>query len=129
VPLVEAVRHDLGPDVFAAEWSAGRALPLEQAVQEARAMTDQPAGLADRVPAEPTTTAPLTPREQEILGLLAGGQTDPAIAAALFVSVRTVEHHVAHILAKLGVRTRTAAVAAAIAAGPVAPGSPPPAKP
>jgi DNA-binding NarL/FixJ family response regulator len=39
--------------------------------------------------------------------------TNPAIAAALFLSVRTVENHVAHILAKLGVRTRTAAATAA----------------
>ena len=46
---------------------------------------------------------------------------DPAIAAALFLSARTVENHVARILAKLAVRTRTAAVAAAIAAGLVDP--------
>ena len=49
--------------------------------------------------------------------------TNPDIAAALFLSVRTVENHVAHILAKLGVRTRTAAVAAA---GHVTPGPPSP---
>ena len=55
---------------------------------------------------------------------LALGQTDRAIAAALFVSVRTVEGHVARILAKLGVRTRTAAARAAIAAGLVAPDGP-----
>ena len=57
------------------------------------------------------------------------GQTDPDIAEALFVSVRTVETHVAHVLAKLGVRTRTAAVAAAIAARLVTPGSPLPSPP
>ncbi len=43
--------------------------------------------------------------------------TDPQIADTLFISVRTVENHVAHILAKLGVHTRTAAASAAIAAG------------
>jgi two-component system response regulator DegU len=57
----------------------------------------------------------------EILQLLAAGQTDPAIAETLFISVRTVENHVAHILTKLGVRTRTAAVAVSIAAGQIAP--------
>jgi DNA-binding NarL/FixJ family response regulator len=59
----------------------------------------------------------LTPREGEILRLIASGMTDPAIAAALFISVRTVENHVARMFAKLGVRTRTAAVTVAIARG------------
>jgi DNA-binding NarL/FixJ family response regulator len=59
----------------------------------------------------------LTPRETEILRLVASGLTDPAIAATLFISVRTVEHHVARAFAKLGVRTRTAAVTTAIATG------------
>jgi DNA-binding NarL/FixJ family response regulator len=48
--------------------------------------------------------------------------TNPDIAAALFLSVRTVENHVAHIMAKLGVRTRTAA---ATAAGHIASAPPP----
>jgi DNA-binding CsgD family transcriptional regulator len=124
--IVDAVERDLGSDVFAAVWATGRALPLEQAVQEAQALTDWPAG-AERQPpvAALTGTGLLTPREQEILVLLAAGQTDPEIAAALFISVRTVENHVAHILAKLGVRTRTAAVSAAIATGLATPGSPP----
>ena len=51
--------------------------------------------------------------------------TDPAIAAALFISARTVENHVARILAKLGVHTRTAAATAAIAAGLIEPTGPP----
>ena len=53
----------------------------------------------------------------DILRLLATGLPDRAIAEALFLSVRTVEAHVARILAKLGVHTRTAAVAAALADG------------
>ncbi|MDQ3694781.1 MAG: LuxR C-terminal-related transcriptional regulator [Chloroflexota bacterium] len=63
----------------------------------------------------------MTPREAEILRLLVAGLTDPAIAAALFISVRTVENHVARIFTKLGVRTRTAAVTTAIARGLVDP--------
>jgi DNA-binding NarL/FixJ family response regulator len=59
----------------------------------------------------------------EILRLVASGMSNPAIAAALFISVRTVENHVAHILAKLGVPTRTAA---ATAAGHASPAPPPP---
>ncbi len=50
--------------------------------------------------------APADDTEAEILRLLASGLTDPAIATTLFISVRTVENHVARIFAKLGVRTR-----------------------
>jgi DNA-binding CsgD family transcriptional regulator len=63
----------------------------------------------------------LSPREREVLVLLAAGHTDRAIAAALFVSVRTVEGHVARILAKLGAPTRGAAVTTAVATGLVVP--------
>ena len=69
----------------------------------------------------------LTVREAEILPFLVVGETNSAIAGALFLSVRTVENHVARIFAKLGVRTRTAAATAAITAGLVAPPPPPPA--
>jgi DNA-binding CsgD family transcriptional regulator len=51
----------------------------------------------------------LTKREQEILQLLTEGQSNDEIAATLFISVRTVEHHVSAILGKLGAATRKAA--------------------
>jgi DNA-binding NarL/FixJ family response regulator len=54
--------------------------------------------------------AGLTRREQEVLEQLATGATNPAIAAALHVSERTVAHHVSAILAKLGATTRLAAI-------------------
>jgi len=57
--------------------------------------------------------AGLTRREQEILGHLARGATNPEIATALHLSNRTVAHHVSSILAKLNTRTRTGAVEAA----------------
>jgi DNA-binding CsgD family transcriptional regulator len=53
----------------------------------------------------------LTRREAEILGLLADGLRSSSIAQRLFVSPKTVEHHVSAILAKLGVSSRTEAVA------------------
>ena len=56
----------------------------------------------------------LSPRELEVLRLLVDGASNPDISRALFVSRRTAEHHVEHILAKLGVTSRTAAVAYAL---------------
>ena len=53
----------------------------------------------------------LTPREREVLALLADGLSTRAAAARLGISPATVRNHVQHALAKLGVRTRAAAVA------------------
>ena len=61
--------------------------------------------------------AGLTQRETEILGLLALRLSNPAIGTRLFVSAKTVEHHVSAILAKLEVATRDEAVAEAVRRG------------
>jgi LuxR family maltose regulon positive regulatory protein len=63
----------------------------------------------------------LTPREHEILELLAIGLTNREIAQRLILSARTVETHVARITGKLGVGSRARAVARAVALGIVAP--------
>jgi DNA-binding NarL/FixJ family response regulator len=53
----------------------------------------------------------LTPRELEVLALLARGKTNRVIADELFISVKTVASHVSHIFTKLGVGSRSAATA------------------
>ena len=65
---------------------------------------------SDAGPARP----PLSPRELEVLRLLADGASNPDISKILYISRRTAEHHVEHILAKLDVTSRTAAVAYAL---------------
>jgi DNA-binding NarL/FixJ family response regulator len=52
----------------------------------------------------------MTAREIEVLGMIERGLTDAEIAKALFLSTRTVNHHVSAILAKLGVASRMEAV-------------------
>ena len=59
----------------------------------------------------------LTPREEEILRLLARGRSNKAIAAELGLSDNTVKYHVSAILAKLGAESRTEAVAVAARRG------------
>jgi DNA-binding CsgD family transcriptional regulator len=70
---------------------------------------------APETPAAPRHESPigLTPREEQILQLLAHGRKNREIAAELVISPRTVEVHVARVLEKLNAHTRTEAVAAA----------------
>jgi non-specific serine/threonine protein kinase len=78
----------------------GRGLSLDQAIA---------LGLDDR-PEDPWRAGPsanLTRREREIATLVATGLTNREIAGKLYLSVRTVEVHVDHVLTKLGFRTRT----------------------
>lgn len=53
----------------------------------------------------------LSPREREVLGLVATGMTNAQIADELFLATKTIDRHVGNILTKLGVPTRTAATA------------------
>jgi DNA-binding CsgD family transcriptional regulator len=66
---------------------------------------------------QPTYVEPLSDRELEVAALLASGLRNDEIAARLFVSRNTVKTHLAHIYSKLGVRSRTEAVARCLELG------------
>ena len=66
-----------------------------------------------RTPAQPDLVDPLTGRELEVLGMLAAGRPNQAIADRLVVTLDTVKKHVGHVLGKLGAANRTEAVARA----------------
>jgi len=70
---------------------------------------------------EETPTDPLTPRELEIVKLVAEGHTSDEIAEALVIAKKTVEHHRSHILEKLGMRDRVELTRRAIRHGLVEP--------
>jgi DNA-binding CsgD family transcriptional regulator len=118
---VAAVRASLGEEAFAAALATGRALPLAEAVAEACAVADgsvevEVIGDGD-VPGDAAVPAALTPRELEILRLMADGRLDREIAAVLAIRPRIVGNHIARVLVKLGVVTRAAAVALAVRRG------------
>jgi predicted ATPase/DNA-binding CsgD family transcriptional regulator len=116
---VDIARRALSAEAFASAYAAGRELTPEQAVAEALELRWETAG---------TPSVLLSPREQEILRLLAAGQTNRAIGETLFISERTVDSHVARVFRKLEVRTRAEAIAAGRAAGLIAPRPSPPAE-
>lgn len=104
------------PDVAVDE--ARRALETFEALGAARDVDAAAALLRDlgvrATHHGPRGDGPLTPREREVLDLLAEGLSNPEIADRLYLSRRTVETHVGRVLAKLGLRNRAEAVAAAL---------------
>ena len=61
-----------------------------------------------RIPGRrPAAATGLTPTERRVAELVAQGRSNKEVAAALFLAVRTVEAHLSHVYAKLGVRSRT----------------------
>ena len=94
------------------------AVPMAEAVA-ARLRSRGVRAVARRQPAGAAAShsGGLSARESEVLKLVAAGFTNPQIAAALYISRKTAEHHVSSILVKLSVASRTEAAAAAVRLG------------
>jgi predicted ATPase/DNA-binding CsgD family transcriptional regulator len=123
---VAAARANLGEAAFTEAWATGQAWSVGEALAEAQSMAADLATSARPSATSRRSSIPfdLTRRELEVLRLAASGQSDRQMAAGLYLSPRTVHHHMANVLAKLGVSSRTAAVAAAQGAGLLPPGRP-----
>jgi DNA-binding NarL/FixJ family response regulator len=100
--------------------AAGEAL-LDPAVT--RRLIAEFARLRPRRAPESALVGGLTPRETEVLTLVAEGLSNAEIAERLVVSDQTVKSHVSRVIAKLGLRDRTQAVITAYESGLIVPGS------
>ena len=115
----------LGPGVYQQEWEAGRHMTWDAAIDAALELLPEDAAQVLPAPRPAADSPnPISPRELEVLQLLVAGHTDREIAEALFISPRTAQGHVANIFNKLGVNSRTAAVATALQTGLLPPASP-----
>jgi predicted ATPase/DNA-binding CsgD family transcriptional regulator len=113
---VVTVREALGDEAFAIAETDGRALSLTAAVAEATALEPLSASATPAV-SDASARYGLTPRELDVLGLLAQRRTDREIADELFISPKTAGFHVANILGKLSVANRRQAAALALREG------------
>jgi len=111
-PLMTSLRQQLGNEGYVRAWETGRTIPLEQAIVT----------VVSGVPGVSNNSTSgvefgLTRRELEILQLLADGLSNQEMAAQLYISPRTTTTHISNIFRKLGVSSRTAAVAFARRSG------------
>jgi DNA-binding NarL/FixJ family response regulator len=136
IPLSQAIAKDaldrartaLSAKGFARAQEQGAGMSFDQAITEALAvaregtaavasLTEPSQGAVQAADEAPVADAPLSPREVEVLRLLAVGRTTREIADALVIAVPTVDRHITHIYAKIGSRGRAAAAAYAIRHG------------
>jgi len=115
---VVAARIKLGEQAFASAWAEGRTMSLEQILANQQAMPS-PRPVLTVPPSTATAFAPplharLTPREMDVLRLLAQSLTSAQIAGKLVISLLTVNTRVRSIYSKLGVTSRSAATRYAI---------------
>ena len=122
-PYLATARSRLGEKAWEEALTRGRAMSMEEAIEYALAR-DEPSATTpssttrhSSLSSAPELPAGLTPREVEVLGLVAEGLTNAQIAQRLFLSPRTVHRHLNSVYHKLGVSSRTAATRFAIEHG------------
>lgn len=115
-PLTPHIRrdHDRAVRLLTDRVGADRYAAIQAPVSTADLAAEIRAALVLTRGEAPKTAPPLpghrlTPRERDVLRLMASGKSNQAIADALFLSLGTVKVHVTHIFAKLGVKSRAAA--------------------
>jgi predicted ATPase/DNA-binding CsgD family transcriptional regulator len=120
---IERVRAKLGADAFDAAAAAGGGLDWVAAITKVKGYLRQLAARQGSLPPQaavipvPPPAQPLTRRQLDVVGLLAGGFSNKEIAGHLGMTPKTVMHHTVAIYQRLGVRGRSEAVAWAIRAG------------
>lgn len=114
-PYFVGARSQLEESAWTKAWGEGRAMSMEAAIEYAL-LEEEPSTITPSS-AAPEQPAGLTPREVEVLKLVAAGMTNAQVAQGLFISPRTVQRHLTSIYHKLGVSSRTTATRFAIEHG------------
>jgi non-specific serine/threonine protein kinase len=110
-----SVRATVGEPAFLRWHAEGRRLRLDEAVALALTVSTSDQQDGNSISSEPASpTIRLTRRQAAVLRLVVAGRSDKEIAATLFLSRRTVQDHVSHLIAKLGAANRTEAAAVAV---------------
>jgi len=117
--LWAATRETLGTVRFETRWAIGRSRDVREALELAMVAVEA-ADLQDLPAPTPSRRGRfnLTPREQEVLALVASGMSDGQIATALVISKKTASVHVANIKAKLGASSRVEVATIALRESP-----------
>lgn len=113
---IDAVRARLGEQGFIAAWNEGQSMALEELLANADAQSRH-ATTSTQVRVSPPFANEFTPREREVLQLLAQGLSNALIAERLVIGLTTVNSHVRSIYGKLGVSSRSAATRYAVEHG------------
>jgi predicted ATPase/DNA-binding CsgD family transcriptional regulator len=115
---IEAARALVDEATFNRLWEEGRRMGVAEAVRYALGREEATAAdTPTRSEEKPTTHLTLTPRERDVLRLVAEGMTNAQVANRLVLSPNTVSIHLYSIYSKLGVKSRTAATRLAIEQG------------